>query len=184
MDPVVLLTNALREWRRVMLIGLALLIFGAVSLRSLFISDKNEIAYEGTMVTSFCAKSGSCMGIYELAIGNTGRLEQERVETVIHVDPAKWEAFQNVSDLAGDRPRARDPEVKSDTSGGAYSYAIAHLAAGAEFRLRLTCNKCSIEELRLAKETPVDVRASGTVLRGSPRATTLGRRLALLFPFL
>jgi hypothetical protein len=183
MNPISLFASALRKRAYAVLLGVGLLIFGTVSFRSLLFRAGIEIAYDGRMVTSFCAKSGACIGIYELVIGNTGKLEQERIEAVIHVDPAKWAASHSIADLAGDRARTADPEVKFATSDGAYTYAIAHLVAGAEFKLRLTCAACSIEELRLAKETPVDVRANGTVLHGDPRTTTLGRRLALLFSF-
>jgi hypothetical protein len=180
MNPFNFLAGALRKRAYIALIGFALLIFGTVSFTSLLFKADREIVYEGKMVASFCAKSGICFGHYELAIGNTGRLQQDGITAVVRIAPAKWTASHSVSDLAGDQPRAADPTVKSTTSDNAYTYAIDRLTAGAEIKVRFNCTACSIDELRLAKATPVDIYAAGTLREGDPRVTTLGRRLSLL----
>jgi hypothetical protein len=183
MSAFTMIAGALRKRVYSVLIGVALLIFGAVSFRSLIVSADREIVYDAAMVTSFCAKGGSCFGIFELKIGNTGKLQQDGVTAVIHVAPPKWTAQHSVSDLAGDRPRAAEPIINSTTAGDAYTYAIDRLPAGAEVKLRFDCTACTIDELRLAKTMPVEIRATGTVLQGDPRVTTLGRRLNLLLTF-
>lgn len=180
MNPFNFLARALRKRAYIALIGVALLIFGTVSFTSLLFKADREIVYEGKMVASFCAKPGICFGHYELTIGNTGKLQQDGITAVVRVAPAKWTACHGVSDLAGDHPRAADPAVKSTSSSNAYTYVIDNLAAGAEIKVRFDCAACSIDELRLAKATPVDIHAAGTLRKGDPRVTTLGRRLSLL----
>jgi hypothetical protein len=183
MSAFTMLAGTLRKRAYSVLIGVALLIFGAVSFRSLLISADREIVYDAAMVTSFCAKAGNCFGIYELKIGNTGRLQQDGVTAVVHVAPSKWTAQHSISDLAADHPRAGDPAIKSTSSGDAYTFAIDRFAAGTEIKLRFDCATCSLDELKLAKATAVEVHASGTLLQGDPRVTTLGRRLNLLLTF-
>ena len=178
-----MIAGALRKPVYRVLIGVALLIFGTVSFRSLFLSAEREIVYDAAMVASFCAKAGTCFGIYELKIGNTGKLQQDGVTVVIHIPRQKWTASHSVSDLAGDHPRAGDPAIESTSSADAYTYAIERLAAGTEVKLRFNCTACTIDELRHAKATPVEVHAAGTLLQGDPRVTTLGRRLNLLLTF-
>ena len=183
MSAFTMIAGALRKPVYRVLIGVALLIFGTVSFRSLFLSAEREIVYDAAMATSFCAKAGNCFGIYELKLGNTGKLQQDGVTVVIHVPPQKWAARHSVSDLAGDRPRAGDPAIKSTPSAEAYTYAIDRLAAGTEVKLRFDCTTCTIDELRLAKAAPVEVNATGALLQGDPRVTTLGRRLNMLLTF-
>ena len=183
MNPRDALAAALRQPAYTVLIGVALLIFGTVSFRSLFLRAEREIVYEGRFAASVCTRSGNCYGRYELTIGNTGKLQQDGITAIVHVAPGKWAAQHSVSDLAGDRARAGDPAIKAALSGDAYSYAIDHLSAGAEIKLRFDCAACSLDELRLAKATPAEVHASGALLVGDPRVTTLGRRLNLLLTF-
>ncbi|MEK7876714.1 MAG: hypothetical protein AAB325_11045 [Pseudomonadota bacterium] len=180
MNPFNFLAGALRKRVYSVLIGVVLLSFGTVSFRSLLVKADREIVYEGKMVISFCAKPEICYGRYVLTIGNTGKLQQDGITAVVRIVPAVWTASHSVSDLAGDHPRAADPAVKSTSSGDAYTYVIDRLAAGAEIKVRFECAACSIDELRLAKATPVDIHAAGTMLEGDPRVTTLGRRLSLL----
>ena len=104
-----------------MLIGVALLVFGAVSFSSLLLRAEREIVHEAKMVAPTCVKTGTCFGSYELAIGNTGKTDLDGISAVIRVAPSKWPARHSVADLAADRPRRGEPAIESSASNDAYT---------------------------------------------------------------
>ena len=180
MNAITLLRQTLRDHIRLVLLGIVLLVTGTVSFRSLLFTAAQEIVYDGRLSMSYCTRSDICYARYELAVGNTGSSPQNDVVARIRIDPAKWSTSHQIQNIAADRTRANDPDLRLEKSDDGYLYTLDHFAAGAEFLLTLECRLCTAEDIKLAKDTAVEIRANGTVLKGDPRVTTLARRLSRL----
>ena len=181
MDVVSLLTRTLREHFVLLLVGVALAWTGVVSIRALFFTSAHEIVYDGRLSMSYCTRASVCFARYELAIGNTGSETQAAITARVPIDTSKWSASHTISNIAADQRRANDPDVNLATSNTAYVYTLNRFAAGTEFLLTLECRLCTVEDLERAKSTRAEVQASGSVLPGNPRVTTLSRRLSRIF---
>jgi len=180
MNPVTLLKQTLCKHLRLVLLAVALFLTGTVSFRSMLFTAAQEIVYDGRLSMSYCTRSGICYARYELAIGNTGNTSQGEVVARVGINTAKWTASHQIENIAADRTRANDPELKLDKSDDGYVYTLGRFAAGTEFLLTLECRLCTAEDIRQAKATSVEIRASGSVLKGDPRVTSLARRLSRL----
>ena len=180
MNLLTLLKQTLGEHLRLVLLAIALFLTGVVSFRALLITSAREIVYDGRVSMSYCTPSGICYARYELAVGNTGSSPQDEVVADIRIDPAKWSTSHQIQNIAADRARANDPELRLEKSDDGYLYTLDRFAAGAEFLLTLECRLCTAEDIKLAKDATVEIRANGTVLKGDPRVTPLARRLSRL----
>jgi hypothetical protein len=165
------------KWRLAGGIG-AFVIVGSFILDALH--PDYEILYEGSFVTSACPEVQGkklCVGVYQLAIANSGEKRQEEVRLLWSVPLDKWTVKVNPTDLVASTKRSADPVVAPAPEPGRGGYLIANFEPNTVLEFKFTCAVCSLEDLQALKDAQLKVTAKGTVTETEPRWTIFGRAM-------
>jgi hypothetical protein len=158
-------------------IGLLVLVGGGASI---FRMPEEEVLYSASPPITTCLKSGDCLFIYTLEVGNTGREAQEDVRVRLRRDvvqaaimPLKVRSFGKV-----------DRRFETSDADGVRTFDLGRLKAQQRVEISFVLRYPDRSQAPSWQQILVGVEAArGEVRPGDPAAVTLGRMLYRIFPW-
>jgi hypothetical protein len=139
---------------------------------AVFSQGKFEVIYNYDETVRMCIES-NCVYSAELAIANTGEVDQESVAVQISHIPGGIRGSPRVLNLSAAEPRQADPRIDSAYEEGVAKFSIIDFTPGTLVLIKFSGFYPQAENL---DERPaIEVTAKGRVIEGDPRAVTFGR---------